>query len=54
VNLTLYLRSIPGMCLFVVAVNYTLLQCGASDLTLNAVALGLGVLHGLLTREEPT
>ena len=49
----LHTRSIPGIVVFVVALNFTLLKCGASDALLNAVSLVLGfAFYSLAMRDQ--
>lgn len=47
--MNLYLRSLPGMCLCVLVVNYTLLQCGAPEWSLHAFAAAFGWLSAHLS-----
>lgn len=50
--MNLYFRSLPGMCLFVVAVNYTLFQCGAPVWFLHAFAAAFGWLSAHLSSRD--
>lgn len=49
----LAMRSVLGVCVFIVAVNFTLLKCGAPAWVTHLVALVLGFgLTSLAERDE--